>query len=92
MHCMNTTFIYHDDVSKYRKKKRATYENVFDFLFDIGAWKFLSEKEKRYLHELFERWDQEHLQLDEVFNDVLDIDGLEDINRDEGMQNLNIDD
>jgi len=36
----------------------------------LGAEKFLSEKEKEYLYELFEKWDLEHLEIDE--------DGLED--------------
>ena len=40
----------------------ATSEDVFDYLFDLGAGKFLSKKRKKYLHELFERWDPEHLE------------------------------
>jgi len=43
----------------------ATSEDVFDYLFDLGAGKFLSEKENKYLHELFEKWDPEHLEIDE---------------------------
>jgi len=46
MHYENTTFIYHDDFSKYMKVDRATSEDVFDYLFDLGAGKFLSEKRK----------------------------------------------
>ena len=38
------------------------------------------KKRKKYLHELFEMWDPEHLENDEDFND-----GLEDNVRDEGM-------
>jgi len=41
----------------------ATLEDVFDYLFNLGAEKFLSEKEKKYLHELFEKWDPEHLEF-----------------------------
>jgi len=49
----------------------------------LGARKLLSEKEKKCLHELFEKWDPEHLRTYEDFND-----GLEDNVGDEGMQNL----
>ena len=35
--------------------------------------------------------DQEHLQFEEDFDDYPDNDGLEDIIRDKGMQNLNND-
>jgi len=58
-------------------------------IFDIGVGKFLSEKGKKYLHKLFEKWDPGHLQLDEDFDDYPDDDGLEDIIREDGMQNLN---
>jgi len=54
MHCGNTTFVYHKEFNKYMKVEGATLEDVFDYLFDLGAGKFLSEKEKKYLHELFE--------------------------------------
>ena len=47
MHCGNTTFIYHNDFSKYMKVEGATSEDVFDYLFDLGAEKFLSEKGKK---------------------------------------------
>ena len=83
MHCGNTTSIYHDDFSKYMKVDGVTSEDVFDYLFDLGAKKFLSEKWKKYLHELFEKCDPEHLENDEDFNDE-----LEDNIGDEGMQNL----
>ena len=49
----------------------------------MGARKFLSEKGKKYVRELFEKWDPEHLEIDEDFNY-----GLEDNVVDEGMQNL----
>jgi len=61
----------------------ATLEDVFDYLFDLEAGKFLSEKEKKYLHELFEKWDPKYLENNEDFND-----GFEDNVGDEGMQNL----
>jgi len=37
------------------KVERATSKDIFDYLFDVGARKFLLEKEKKYLHELFEK-------------------------------------
>jgi len=55
MHCANTTFIYHDEFSKYMKVDGSTSEDVFDYLFDVGAEKFLSEKGNKYLLELFEK-------------------------------------
>ena len=73
------TFIYHDDFSKYMTVDGSTSEDVFDYLFDLGAGKFLSEKRKKYLHELFERWDPEHLENDDEFEDNIG---------DEDMQNL----
>ena len=79
MHCGNTTFIYHEELSKYMKVERTTIED----LFDLGAKKILLKKEKKYLHELFEKWDPYHLEIDENVND-----GLEDNIRDEGMRNL----
>jgi len=83
MNCGNTTLIYHDDFSNYMKVDGAMSENVFDYLLDLRVGKFLSEKEKKYLHELFEKWDPEYLENDEDFND-----GLEDNIGDEDMQNL----
>ena len=41
------------------KVEGAVSEDIFDYLFDVGAEKFLSEKEKKYLVELFEKWDPE---------------------------------
>jgi len=55
MHCENTTFIYHEEFSKHMKVEGATSEDVFDYLFDLRAEKFLSKKGKEYLHELFEK-------------------------------------
>jgi len=67
-------------------------EDIFDYLFDVRAEKFLSKKEKKYLLELFEEWDPKHLkQIDEDFDDYPNNDGLEDIIGDEGIQNLNND-
>ena len=91
MHCGNTTFNYHNKFSKYKTIEGATLEDVLDYLFDVGVIKSLSEKEKKYLYELFAKWDPEHLQINENFDDYLNNDGLEDIIRDEGMQNLNMD-
>ena len=83
MHCGNTTFIYHDEFSKYIKKEGITSEDVFDYLFDLGGRKLLLEKGKKYLHELYEKWDPEHLEIDEDFND-----GLEDNVGNERIQNF----
>ena len=33
---------------------------------------FYQRKGKKYLHELFEKWDPEHLEIDEEFNDGLE--------------------
>ena len=46
MYCGHTTFIYHDDFSKYMTVDGATSEDVFDYLFDSEGEKILSEKEK----------------------------------------------
>ena len=73
------------------KIEGATPEDIFEQLFDIGARKFLSEKEKRHIHDLFEKQDLEHLELDEDFDDYLDNDGFEGIVGDKGIQNLNMD-
>jgi len=71
----------------------AESEDIFDYLFDIGAEKFLSEEEEKYFLELFEEYDSEHLnQINEYFDDYLDNNGLENIIGDEVMQNLNNDD
>ena len=57
---------------------------------DVGARKFLSEKGKKCLHKSFKKWDLEHFQLDEDFDDYLDSDGLKDIIGHEGMQDPNM--
>ena len=68
----------------------AESKDIFDYLFDGGAEKFFSEEGKKYLLELFEEYDREHLnQIDEDFDDYPDNDGLKNIIGDEGMQNLN---
>ena len=93
MHCGNTTFAYDNEFKDYMKVEGTVSEDIFDYLFDVGGGKFLSENGKKYLLELFEEWDSEYLkQIDEDFNDYPDNDGLEDIIGDEGMQNLNNDD
>jgi len=91
-HCKNTTFIYHDDLSKYMNVEGAPLEDAFDYFFDVGTEKFILEKGKKYLHELLERWDPEHLQLNEDFDGYLHNDKLEDIIGEEGIQNLKKDD
>jgi len=46
MHCGNTTFMYHDEFSKYMKVNGATSEHVFDYLFDLGAEKLLLKRKE----------------------------------------------
>jgi len=82
MHCGNTIFIYHEEFSKYINVDGATSKDVFDYLFNLGAEKFLSKKGRKYLYELFEMWDSEHLEIDEDFND-----GIENNVGNKGMQN-----
>jgi len=90
MHCENTTFSYSDGFKDYMKVDGGESKDIFDYLFDVGAEKFLSEEGKKYLLKLFEEYDQEHLnQIDEDFDDYLDNDCLKNIIRDECMQNLN---
>jgi len=40
MHCENTTFAYHNELTKYIKGEGADSNDVFDYLFDVGAEKF----------------------------------------------------
>jgi len=68
------------------KVERVISKDVFDYLVNIEAEKFLAEK-KRYLHYLFEKSNPKHLELDKDLKN----DKLKDIIRDEGMQNLNMD-
>ena len=93
MHYENTTFVYSNKFNDYMKVDGTESEDILDYLSDIRAGKFLSENGKKYLLELFEEWDPEHLnQINEDFDDYSDNDGLEDIIGDEGMQNLSSDD
>jgi len=47
-YCIAGTLLsFYNEFSKYMKVERATSEYVFDYLFDVGYEKFLSEKEKR---------------------------------------------
>jgi len=92
MHCGNTTFAYNNEFKDYMKVDRVVSEDIFDYLFDVGVGKFLSETRKK-ISPWIEEWDLEHLkQLDEDFHDYLDNDGHEDIIGDKGIQNLNNDD
>ena len=84
-HCKNI-LVYHNEFSKYIKVEVAKSEDVFDYLFYVGVGKILLEKENKYLYELFEKWDLEHLQLNEDFDDYLNNDVLENIIVDEGIQ------
>jgi len=75
MHCRNTTFAYSNEFKDYMKVDRAESEDIFDYLFDIGAEKFLSEEGRKYLNELFEECDPEHPnQINEDFDDYPDND------------------
>jgi len=67
------------------KVEGVALEDVFDYLFDVRAEKFFSEKGKKCLLELFEKWDLQHLQFDEDFDDYPDNDGLKNIIGAEGM-------
>ena len=75
MHCKNTTFAYGNEFKEYMKVEGAVSEDIFNYLFDVGAEKFLSAKGKKYLLELFEKLDPEH--LNEDFDGYSDNDGLE---------------
>ena len=55
MHCVDITFAYHNSFSKYMMVQGAPSEDVFDYLVDVGAGKFLSEKGKKYHRGLFEK-------------------------------------
>jgi len=54
-HFENTVFVYDNEFKEYMKVERAVSEDIFDYLFDVGARKFLSKKGKKYLLELFEK-------------------------------------
>ena len=55
MHCENTIFVYDNEFEEYMRVEGAVSKDIFDYLFDIGVEKFLSEKEKRYLHDLLKK-------------------------------------
>jgi len=61
MHCANTTFAYHNEFSEYITVEGETLEDTFDYLFDVGIGKILSERGKKYLLEFFVKRDIEHL-------------------------------
>jgi len=44
MHYENTTFIYHNEFSKYTEVEGATLEDIFDFRY--WSWKILIRKRK----------------------------------------------
>ena len=46
MHYGNTTFAYHNELNKYMKMVGAVSEDIFNYLFDVGAEKFLIRKRK----------------------------------------------
>ena len=93
MHCENTIFAYDNEFKDYMKMEGSELEDIFDYLFDVRVEKFLSEKGKKHLLQLFEEQNTQHLkQIDEKFDDYLDNDGLKDIIGDKVMQNLNNDD
>ena len=93
MHCENTTFAYGNEFKEYMNVEGAMSKDIFDYLFDVGAEKFLLAKGNKCLLELFEKWDPEHLkQINEDFDGYPDNDDLKNIIRNEGMQNLNNDD
>ena len=46
MHCRNTTFAYDNEFKDYMEVEGAVSEDIFDYLFNMGAEKFLSKKEK----------------------------------------------
>ena len=84
MHCGNTTFAYSNEFKDYMKMDGAESEDIFDYLFDVGVGKFLSENGKKYFLELFKEYDPKHLnQIDEDFDDYPDNDDLENIIGDE---------
>ena len=91
MHCENATITYDNEFNEYMKVEGAVSEDIFDYLFDVGAEKFLSKKAKKHFLQWFEKWDLVYLQFDEDFDDYPDNDGLEDVIGDEGRHNLNND-
>ena len=85
MYCGNTTFACDYEFKVYMKVEGAVLEDIFDYLFDTEVGKFLSKKGKKYLLKLFEKWDSDHLQLDEDFDDYPNNDSLKNIIGDKDM-------
>jgi len=52
MHCENTTFTYDNEFEGYMKVKEVVSEDIFDYLFDVGAGEFLSTKGKNNLMKI----------------------------------------
>jgi len=92
MHCGSTTFAYDNEFKRTYEGGGSSLRRYLWLSLWCWSWKVLSKKGKKYFLELFEKWDREHLQLDEDFDDYPNNDGVEDIIGDEGMQNLNNDD
>ena len=55
MYYGNTTFTYGNEFKEHMKVKGASSGDIFYYLFDVRAEKFLSKKEKKYLLVLFEK-------------------------------------
>jgi len=85
MHCGNTVLAYDNEFKDYMKVDGVVSGDILDYLFDVGAEKFLSKKGKKYLLELLEEWNSEHLKQLEDFDDYPEKDDLKNIIRDEGM-------
>jgi len=51
----NTAFAYDNEFKEYMKVEGAVSEDIFDYLFYVGAETFLSKKGIKYLLELFEK-------------------------------------
>jgi len=77
MHCGNITFIFHNKFSKYMKVERAMSEVVFNFLFNVGSEKLLSEKEKKISTWFSWKMGSKASRTRWGFWWYLDIDGLE---------------
>ena len=52
MHYENTTFAYDNEFKEYMKMEGAVLEDIFDYLFDVGAEKFFLEKGKKISHRI----------------------------------------
>jgi len=55
MHGRNTTFANDNECKEYMKVEEVFSEDIFDYLFDVGARKFSIEKGKKYFLELFKK-------------------------------------